>query len=288
MTGKREDIPAGLLAGYGKIAGERVKGDVRVRPATVVVVTFALGACLGTNEGPATSPEPSEEVETQTLTGTSLTQAVVPASSATTLSPEPTTIPTLNPALPTPDFTQSEIADQYLLAPSGSGCQLPCWQGLRIGVSTREDVLGVLNSLFDFGGYVDFFDDNSVTKLDSVSRSLLDVPGVEGSGYSWVTTETLFSLLAVVDAETGVLQGLQFRHVTGLYTERLPHRYTIRTPREIIEQLGSPAAIYTTGQGSWLMAVLLFYEQGIVSYSLLEVQDGQHLESGQITSTQSI
>lgn len=211
--------------------------------------------------------------EVATPTAVNSVEPTATVTSATTPSPEPTSIPTLNPALPTPDFTQSRIADQYLLAPSDVDCQLPCWQGLRVGVSTRQDVLDTLNSLFEFGGYVDFFDDN-VTNLDLLAEASLEIEGVEGGGYSWATQEqeANFSLLAAVDVERGVLRGLQFRHLTGLYSEQLPHRYQMRTLQQVVEELETPSAIYTTRRGSWLVGIMLLYEKGIVSVSIVEVQ----------------
>lgn len=258
-----------------------------------IMLGFCLGGCA---QSTIVLTQDSATQATQHAVNTlpavfSPTPTILPMSTATpsteptpTPSPiptvEPTLIPTLDPGLPTPDFMQSAIADGYILATSGLDCQLPCWQGLQVGTSTRQDVLDVFNALFGFGSYVDFFDVN-VAQRDGYSKALLYIPGMDGGGYMWMSQETIFALFAVVDKKTNVLKGLLFQHSTGLYYEGWPHRYAIRTPQQLIKQLGTPSAIYTRTQSDPLMGVMLFFEEGIVSHSLLDIKIGQRSIEGQ-------
>src|SRR5690348_137242 len=60
---------------------------------------------------------------------------------------------------PTPDFMGSALQDGFLFTQSNTGaCKLPCWRGLRIGQSTKEDVQIAFDNVFPSKHDIDFFD----------------------------------------------------------------------------------------------------------------------------------
>ncbi len=176
-----------------------------------------------------------------------------------TVSPTPTRtpFPTWPPPSPTPDFLDSPIANGFQFAPSTDPmCQLPCWQGLRVGESDKEDVLMMFDELL------------GIREGLRVSTDITGFPDMEIIGYSWDLEDSerntigSLALNTSIDQETGILKGIHIDTISF-------GQYKIPTPQQIIKELGSPSVIYADSTGSLVRLMLLYYE-GIVSQSVTD------------------
>jgi hypothetical protein len=183
----------------------------------ILVSLLILTACTAATGSPTPTPSPS------------------PAPPVT-FTPMPTNTPsptvTSTPADGIPD---APIFNGYLLTPyDDPECQLPCWQGLVIGESGRDDVQETFARLTQVDGY-DFFEDFEVedhTNLwipDSIS---LD----RAAGFEWYREPGVglhfLGLIAIMDENEKTLEGLAIN--TG--GDSL-------TPQEVFVKLGAPSLI---------------------------------------------
>jgi len=183
----------------------------------------------------------------------------IPNSTATirSVTDTPIPLPTATLQLATPDFLNSAAYPGFLLAPNDDpSCELPCWKGLRIGQSDRQDFQRVLDESFGFNRTLDFFQHNPLSGAD-LSLVALDIPGTEATGYSWYPLpEGHISIFALFDQDTGLLKGMRFQYL--VYQET----YLTHTVQQIIERLGRPSEIYAYATDGFL-SLIMVYESGL-------------------------
>jgi hypothetical protein len=167
----------------------------------------------------------------------------------------------------TPDFLQLPLANDILFAPSSHpDCKLPCWQGLQVGVSGRDDIQKVFDTAFEFKGAVDLFGAQPTLPdyLTVVS------PGFRTTGFQWHygnNKEAGFGIEFVVDDKTQILQGIYFNNSPM-------GRYRVHTPTDVINHLGKPDYIHmaitisTGGEPSKevFVELLMLYKAGLAFY----------------------
>ncbi len=186
---------------------------------------------------PPTSTSTAIPTPTTTPSPTVYASPTFPVFPTATITPTPTEYGRLPP---TPaHFLYLYLSRDFLFGPSNDPtCQLPCWQGLRVGESNRQDIQGVLDTVFQFNGTVDHFKDNPLDEL-TILVLTSDLPGTEAVGYEWVDTSkednnSSFVTYFIVDESSGILQGINF----GYYPKGMFRTYT---PQEVIEKLGIPS-----------------------------------------------
>jgi hypothetical protein len=112
----------------------------------------ALAGCAPAQDTPTATPSPIQTThQANTVAALEATATSTAATTMPTLTPIPGSTPTATvtsgpssthtPPVPTPDFLQLPFANNVLFAPAADPeCQLPCWQGLRVGESNRDDI----------------------------------------------------------------------------------------------------------------------------------------------------
>ena len=194
------------------------------------------------------------------------THALITTSTITlTPSSSPSVTPSFTPLpdLPTPELTHG-ILDDLLFQRVSSDCQLPCWRGLRVGISDPTDIQQMFDRVFGFHGF------------------LYPVPDFVGSppqgyrlvGHYWDLNEPggYFSLLVWENADTRKLVSLNFIFRTQ-YSEYHPD---IR-PARVIQELGEPTYWLVSspepgGQGTIIsISFLMIYKNGVSFYYPVEL-----------------
>ena len=166
-----------------------------------------------------------------TPTTSSITSTYSPSATSTPLStPEPTII--LSPTIyaTPPAFADTLLQEDVLFGPGiVPDCELPCWNGLRVGSSTVQDVINV---------YVEIIGYENATMLFAGEPN--ETSGLIHHGDIWrIEEDPLVSLGMTVwiDSSSRTLQGISFRvHGTKF------KKYI--TPALIISELGPPEAVY--------------------------------------------
>jgi hypothetical protein len=170
--------------------------SVQFRTQLIIVMMCALSACAEAT--PSTVSAATLVAITPVVTDTVSARTVVPAPTDT---PSPTRFfpptPTLSPALLEALFFGGKSED----------CQLPCWEGLSIGESTPEDVQSVFDRIFGVNGYLYDTSDwaNNLPEYTEMAEFWRFEP--EDTSSSYVGK---FYVLAWVDSESQLLEGLQF------------------------------------------------------------------------------
>jgi hypothetical protein len=172
----------------------------------------------------------------------------------------------------------SPIAPGFLLSQSpNADCQLPCWQDLYVGVSDRNDVQTMFDTVLGFDGRINIFEDHGLSDLDR-NRFGLNVPGTEFGGYLWAMQsveegDAYFALYFVVDKDTGILNGMRFQN--SVYDSA----YESPTPQQIILRLGEPDETYIYASPRGTVGIMIIYLDGIVAVldtePLEEIRDSQ-------------
>jgi hypothetical protein len=185
--------------------------------------------------------------------------------------PAPTDSPLPSPLPPTPDVLDTPIADGFLLAPSQDpACELPCWQGLRVGVSDREDVQAMFDEVLGFNGSLDVFRDRLMHEV-LLEAWGLDFPTMQPGGYSW---EEDFGLYVLVVENTGTLKGIQIANIGTVGSHA-------HTPQDLIRTLGIPSAVYAHVRRDGVSLLLLYGELGIASDFDMPGSIWERIENGQ-------
>jgi hypothetical protein len=226
---------------------------IRVLTLTALAMNLLLSACrVQATTTPSPAPAPSETA----------TRSPTPASSPEpSLSPTPESSPTATATpIPTPPFPASQVAHGLILSTGTSAtCELPCWHGLRIGESARDDVEHVFMRLLGVEDGLDLF--SPPIEEDLVLANILDVEGVCGGGHNWhfedpeTGVAAGYYLYAVVDEDTGLLVGI-IEFMDSFWV------YDVPSLPEIMARLGRPSWLYA-GAGAVTFQVVLYYEQGI-------------------------
>lgn len=249
------------------------KGKSKRRTLLAVVGILGLAACAA---------PPTAETEASPAPAPTLTPSPTVAST-------PTFAPTSTPPLPTPDFLDSPVAGMYLLAPSEDpACQLPCWQGLRVGESNREDIQAMFDRVFGFNGTLDFFAASPIP-ANSINPFDLEIPGTQATGYIWLTEYNgyypYYEVDPVVDKETGILQGIRFLYDPGMTVSEEgaitdSGYYRLHTPQQIIRTMGSPDYVFARLVGG-AVEFSLIYKEGVASFSTIIAPGEQRVVNGQ-------
>jgi hypothetical protein len=186
-----------------------------------------------------------------------------------TSTPPPTIQSTPTEILPTPDFIDSPLVDGFLISPSlDSDCQLPCWHGLRVGESDREDVQRMFDETLGFNGMLDFFTEHRLPEV-TISTFHLDLPGTQATGHEWAAPPMagFFGLYMLVDEDTGILQGIQLVLTSSYDT----YPYELLSAQQVLRELGTPSSIYARRDfgippGRALYLFLIYNDMGIATF----------------------
>ncbi len=231
--------------------------------AQAIVVTLMLSACA-----PSQSSKP--EGEDLDLVDSSVQPTITeiatshPTASQTQAQQEPpydtsraptdqTGTPAATPALP------GEFLDHLFFEQGISDCQLPCWKGLEIGVSTIADLQDVFDRELGFSGY--FY---------PLPQGRVEAPGYDRVGHDWNvdnSADSYFAILAWYKQGSNVLQGLDFFWGTDSQFQ------SNMSPQRVMQQLGEPdyflASFELGGQGKNIhltTAMLMIYKIGVSFY----------------------
>jgi hypothetical protein len=145
-----------------------------------------------------------------------------------------------------------------------ASCRLPCWHGLRVGVSGPEDIQHMFDTVFEFNGAVDMYGPNRQMSSLWIPETL---PDAVTTGYSWTVSKGtgLFDIALVT--EKGILSGTVINtwHKTQPLTETFRH-------------MGIPDEIFVSNEqaasGQFYLRIVLLYKQGIaIKYNLREASE---------------
>jgi hypothetical protein len=178
-----------------------------------------------------------------------------------TPTPLPAETPTVDPSA-TLIFPESDVANSLILSTGSSpDCQLPCWHGLRVGISERSSIEHVFRELLGASEDYDFFV-NRLNEGSSIAE-FLDVPVNYVGGYNWHLPrleggQASYYLYAEFSQDTNILTGIiESASTYGVFdVPSLP---------EVINRLGQPQWIYGAPTTS-AFSIILFYERGITVY----------------------
>ena len=217
-----------------------------------LTLTLIQAACTPTNLATA--------VATLTPTATDVATASATATlepTATEL-PPPTVTPGPSPTpLPTPPVPAAIASKDFLFGSEDSDCRLPCWQGLIVGQSGREDIQLFFDTVFGFNGTREFFPEGETG--DST------IPGLALTGHGWnLNAEPYegFGTRVWADEETYILEGLDISSTADQIDRWL-------TPQSIIQELGRPSYFLLSIGGTEIGAIgvarlYIIYEEGVL------------------------
>lgn len=200
------------------------------------------------------------EVTTDTLPGAAATSDESPPTQTGnpelhTIAPSQTPDAIMTPTPPLP----AVITDDFLFDGTDEYCQLPCWQELRIGQSTMEDIDSILGPALEI---------NSIQDLSN-NPSIVAFPGYVSKTHQWFFGDTYDSsnlwIRVTVDEHKEMLQGLEFGWVHPQLDKKL-------YPQRLLQKLGEPSdmLIYLreTGMLTWqVIDILMAYDVGVVFYA---------------------
>lgn len=204
----------------------------------LAIIGMLLAACNVVTAGSTTAQPPSDEtvVATNTDAGGSEQPEIAdtPTNGPTltpSITPTRTPKPTSTPILPTP-VLPDWVLDDFLFGYAPPGCELPCWQGLRVDESTGDDVQNVFDTVFSFNGMKDF-----AMRYPDTGDSLKTESSYARS-HQWIFGEgplQQFTIRAWLDKETNVLKALNFRW------DFTPENTQIEmSAQRMIQELGPP------------------------------------------------
>src|SRR5574341_397271 len=219
-------------------------------PAAVLILAGMLVACDVTPK--LETPNP---VMTNQGTPIGSPSAVLPTISAGE-SPESTIIS----AVP---FPNTPLFNGYLFAsPNDSQCQLPCWHGLIVGVSDRDDVQTTFRLITGLGNSYDFFEEFQIA--DPIEIGVIDdIPEDSIAGYDWSNgVEYAVRLIAVMDPDSNTLAGINLELGANTFT-----------PQFTLQKLGAPTSMLVwtvqTLYGADIHSTYLYGDKGMaISFSL--------------------
>ncbi len=236
------------------------------RSLLVLSLLIVLSGCAAQADIVPTPTQTMSLVPTSTMT---------PAATYTprlTSTRRPTPLPPTR-IVPTPSFYESLIWKDFLFTQTVEDCELPCWQGLEIGVSTDVDVQRVLDDVFMYEDRLDFFRHGLITQYDVFQND--PIPDMSVVGNQWYLPQSLFSAYFWVNNTTSVLEGIELNWSTSFEKIQSPG------PLEVIEQLGIPDAIllnasYTEMEGNYPTWIVFIFNEGISFFfdTLITVEIG--------------
>lgn len=228
----------------------RRKPDMsQLKRTHVPTILLRLGLCLiasGCIEKQETDDDTVQQEVSPEPTASSATSTTVPTESPTPTA-VPTPVATLTPA-PTPALSEAIITDDFLFEPSSvPGCKLPCWQGLEVGISGREEIQRMYDTIFAFNGTRQFIPDNLPTPMsDSPSDPLVLPIDYYAAGNGWFiepsgTTDypQSFTVNTIYERDTFTLRAIEFSSSYSAFNVNL-------TPYRVIRELGEPSQIVMT------------------------------------------
>lgn len=170
----------------------------------------------------------------------------------------PTNIPTstVSPpssSSPTPNYSTSLMVDDFIFTQVVPGCELPCWNGIRIGESGSEDLDIMFEKVFGF------------VPLNGDVFEPSPFIGLRATQYYWLfdppnPIRDIFFLLVVQDNDQ-VVRGIR---LTWSYA---PMNNIVSVQR-IIQELGEPNQVWVSshileGATSQALDLLIIYQSGI-------------------------
>lgn len=195
------------------------------------VSAMLIGIMVGCSS-PVDEPLPTKTSMIPTLTPTAIEPQPIMTAAATEPITEPPPTVTVT-AFPTPALSEALIGDDFLFEPSSvSGCQLPCWQGLRVGQSGRADIQRVFDEVFGFHGHRQFIPDEPPVPTSLPFEFY-------AAGYIWNSHNSEDEIESFVfntfyERATFALRALEFAASYERFNVHL-------LPYRIMEELGQPS-----------------------------------------------
>ncbi len=224
----------------------------------ILITLLILTACAAV-DSPTPSPSPTA---TATLTPSATATPSATSTPTVTLTPSNTPPPTDTPTITaTPEFHNPNPGGDIFFTPyDDEDCQLPCWQGLRIGESTIDDVQVMFDRVFGLTVSEESYKnspDNPVGEYEvegtKIAKHFWELPGY-----------AFFRIDVLLDRETNILQGLHFTQFWGDGTLLYPY-----SPKQIIEIEGIPETFYIRHSVEDQSVIALAYEDGYVFHYFL-------------------
>ncbi len=163
--------------------------------------------------------------------------------------------------MPTPSLPDWALQN-LLMGNQPPGCDLPCWQGLRVNESTAEEVQAVMDDVFGFAGMHDF----ALHYPEFDTNHLWDVEFAYARYHTWIfskgPTDSL-EFAAWFDKETKILKVLDFLWLFD------SDRSSLVSWEELFSALGPPSQISISLEGTERLdyvnlGVVAIYDVGIV------------------------
>jgi len=199
-------------------------------------------ACTAQSSGLENSSSATYYVDQLTTT-----PSVSTATSETGLAPTLDSMTTLTPS-------PVNVPDDFFFASANSNCQLPCWNGITIGQSTRSDVSSALEDLYETP--------RKVSALDNLPD------GLDGFFSAWVFGQSpyeSFATISVFDEQAGTLQALSLSWLGERFATHL-------SLQQILKRMGIPSRVLIAyrigGQGNNHadMQMYLLYDNGVTFF----------------------
>ncbi|NDJ54241.1 MAG: hypothetical protein GYB68_14315 [Chloroflexi bacterium] len=240
----------------------------------IVLSMLGTAACRSAPQPPDRVSSPTSTRETApTEAPATQVDATAPASPAPSPSQTPTTFP-LDPP-PARDFFDTAVADDFLFSPTDvANCNLPCWQGLRVGASSTQAVQAVFSDQLGLGP-LDLIRDNPVrgryNYRDDVPEAIPpDGYLITGQEWRFFGPDLDFAAYALLNLSTDRLASLSFVWRFGAY--RVP------TVQRAVDELGPPDQILTFALSQLIpedvsklqsVPLVLVYDEGmLLSFNL--------------------
>jgi len=177
--------------------------------------------------------------------------------------PQSTTVePSAAPVFSPPPLPSSVESD-FLFGGNSPECPLPCWNGLIVGESGREEIQAVFDDVFGFNGAYDLFAEPPPPYYSSPTY---DLDGLRVVGYEWARGGVDSLRLAIhlwVEEDTSTLREIAFQWGGDV---RLGSQVTLRrilremgTPSHLVMLLGPPQAYYAAYE-----VAAIYEEEGVV------------------------
>jgi len=231
--------------------GDKMRRIILLKIMTLELLLLLAGCSLNSETPPSTSQAIASTM-TQTPNVT-----LIPSETATAAPSAPPSTPT-GPPPPLPDLFPSD----FLFEASTPECQLPCWQGLRPGYSSRRDFYSVLDAVFGFDGY----------RPPPNNVLLQELPdGLDVVSHRWQSQETgslsFFSFAAYFNKESDKLEGLALG-----WSGRSRFRPYV-TMQRVLRELGEPDFVFVSlkvgglgGYSQVVMEMMIVYSTGLEFY----------------------
>lgn len=196
----------------------------------ILVSSIAAGCTLNMISQSATQTPPvSTDAPTSTTGATDVTVSPV--------------LESTRQLLATPSLDNTFVDEFFFARGMDPACVLPCWQGLRVGVSGPTDIQHMFDTVFHFDGAVDFFDSGYLATLNEPQfPPPFGDRNLYRTGYQWnLSKQTVedIDILLTLDKKTDILENVEIGWAPG-------DKVKVHSVQRVIQLLGKPQKMYVT------------------------------------------